>query len=436
MNARRRGEPFEVRIDRLSHEGRGVGRGNGKTTCVEGALAGELVSARYLRNHPQWDDAVMEQVLEAAPERVEPKCPHAGVCGGCALQHLDPRRQVEHKQDVLMELLRHHAGIQPRRVLAPLTGPLWGYRRKARLGVRYVAKKGGALVGFRERSSSYVADIDGCETLHPSVGTRLPELRALVSRLSVKDKIPQIEVAIGDDRGALVFRHLAPLTGEDRSALAAFGEDSGLSIHLQPAGVDSVHPLDDRQLEPSYLVDGLRFHFRPTDFTQVNAEINRAMVDSVREYLTAGSTDRVLDLFCGIGNFSLALAPAVDSITGVEGDPELVTRATHNAAANRIDNARFVVADLGASSDVAGIDGAAYDKVLLDPPRAGAEHVVSGLDFTRCRCVVYVSCNPVTLARDARHLVRRGGFELTAAGVMDMFPHTSHIESVAVFDRR
>jgi len=431
----KRRDPYTVAIENLSHEGRGVGRINGKTVFVSGALPGESVIARTIRRRASFDEAIVVEVLEPSPDRVEPKCPHAGICGGCSLQHLAAERQIEHKQSVLFEMLEHHAGIAPRERLAALRGPEWGYRRKARLGVKHVPKKGGALVGFREKAAPYIADIEACEVLHPSVGGRLLELRALIDSLSIPDRIPQIEVAIGDTTVALVLRHLAPLSEADRAVLTDFQRRTGIGIYLQPGAEDTVHALDPETVRLSYCVDQITVQFSPTDFTQVNGEINRAMIDVVLERLKVNSDDRVLDLFCGLGNFSLPLARRAGSVVGIEGSADLISRARENAALNNIDKCTFVRADLADVNDISRIDMNGITKVLLDPPRTGADMIVRELDLKAVDRVVYVSCNPVTLARDAKGIVERHGFELVGAGVMDMFPHTSHVESIAIFEK-
>ena len=429
-------EPVELTIDRLSHEGRGVARCAGKTVFVSGALAGETVHAVYTRHHRRFDEARVERVLVASPDRVVPRCEHADLCGGCSLQHLAPATQIAHKEGVLLELLKHQAGVTPEEILPPLTGPLWGYRRKARLGVKYVPKKGGALVGFREKGTSLLTEIRRCEVLQPAIGQKIMALRELVNRLTVPDQIPQIEVSFGDAGGVLVFRHLRPLNVHDRGLLAEFGAQTGLAVYLQPAGPESVQPLVGSGRELCYRVDDLTLHFLPNDFTQVNGEINRALVAAVLEHLAPGPGDEVLDLFCGLGNFTLPIARRAGTVCGVEGEAGLVSRAQVNAAANGIANARFVVADLFAPEGLAAIPERRYSKLLLDPPRSGAEHIVTHFDFSPVERLVYVSCNPVTLARDAHALIGQQGYTLEAAGVCDMFPHTAHVESIAVFRKR
>ncbi len=436
---KRNREPLTLHIQALSHEGRGVARNaEGKTVFVAGALPGETVIARCHRFHRRFDEARVEQVLEPAPERVEPRCPHAGVCGGCSLQHLDPAAQIRHKQAVLLEQLEHLAGVQPEAVLEPLTGPLWSYRHKARLGVKYVEKKGLALVGFREQGSPYITELTTCEVLHESVGRQIMALRELITSLDARSRIPQIEVAVDDAQTILVFRHLDPLSAADRRRLADFGRETGLVVYLQPKGPESIAPLwPGEGITLSYTLPefDLELGFLPADFTQVNPELNRAMVRRAVELLDPGPEEAVLELFCGLGNFSLPLARQAGRVHGVEGDAALVARARANAARNALDNVEFEAADLTAESLAGAFMEPAFDKLLLDPPRSGALEVLSRLDLERIGRIVYVSCNPATLARDAGLLVRERGYHLRQAGVMDMFPHTAHVESIALFEK-
>lgn len=434
MRRQKRRAPYTLTIDNLSHEGRGVGRHEGKTVFVRGALPGEQVVARTLRQRGSFDEAVAQEILTASPLRITPRCAHAEVCGGCSLQHLDADDQVRHKESVLFELLRHQAGVEPARRLPALRGPNWAYRRKARLGVKYVPKKGGALVGFREKAAPYVADIESCCILLPEVGERLLALRELVNGLSVPNRIPQIEVSAGDDDVALVVRHLEPLNAADLAHLAEFQASSGLGIYLQPGGEDSVHALNDATPALSYRIDDVSIAFAPTDFTQVNGAMNRNMIAAVIAALEPGRDDRVLDLFAGLGNFSLPLAIRAEHVHGIEGSDDLVSRARANAAANGLRNTTFTVANLADPADVDRIDLATTTMMLLDPPRSGADVIVERLQLRGLKRIVYVSCNPVTLARDTKTLVERHGFTLSAAGIMDMFPHTSHVESIAIFN--
>ena len=430
--------PFIVRIEDLTHEGHGVARREGKAVFVEGALPGEEVRCAYTARRGRHDEARTLEVLTPAPERVEPRCAHFGICGGCALQHLDPTAQLARKQRWLLDSLTHIGKVQPEQVLEPLTGPIWGYRRRARLGVKDVTKKGRVLIGFRERRGPYLADLRRCEILDERVGGLLEELARLVETLSIRDRLPQIEVAGGDAVMSLNLRVLAPPSEADLAQLRSFGERHGLALYLQPGGVDSVRPLENSSAPPvlSYrLVDGLELEFEPQHFIQINAALNRALVERACELLELGPENRVLDLFCGLGNFTLALARRVREVVGVEGDNGLVEWARHNAARNGIANAAFYAADLaGDLTDQPWIQGG-YDRILLDPPRSGALELLPWLATLGARRIVYVSCHPATLARDVGELTQRFGYRLLGAGVLDMFPHTTHVESIAVLAR-
>jgi 23S rRNA (uracil1939-C5)-methyltransferase len=429
-------EPQAARIDSLTHEGRGVARVQGKAVFIDGALPGEEVLFRLTRRHGRFDEGAVTEVLTASPERVPPGCPCFSVCGGCSLQHVAVEGQLAHKQRVMLEQLAHIGKVRPETVLPPVTGSPWGYRRRARLGVKYVSKKGAVLVGFREKASGLLADLLRCDTLHPAVGLLLPELRALVERLSVFHAIPQIEVAVGDDAAALVFRHLQPLSADDIQILRELAQTRSLQIYLQPQGPESVTPLWPQPARLSYrLADyGVELFFHPTDFVQVNAEVNRKMVKLALQLLDLSPGDRVLDLFCGLGNFTLPMARQAAYIVGVEGDAKLVLQARANGIHNGIANVEFHAADLlnAEPLDAAWLR-AGFSKVLLDPPRAGAETVVRQFKRTGAQRIVYVSCNPATLARDAGELVHGQGYHLAAAGIMDMFPHTAHVETIALF---
>jgi len=427
----------QARIESLSHDGRGVAHVDDKTVFVDGALPGEMVLLRYRRRRRSFDEAQVETVLEPSAERRTPECPHYGLCGGCNLQHLAPRAQIEAKQQVLLDNLRRLGGVAPDTVLEPLTGPVWGYRRKARLGVKYVRKKGRVLVGFRERHSSLVAELGRCEVLHPSVGARIRDLAALIEGLEARERIAQIEVAVADQVTALVLRNLDPLSDSDRERVRAFGREHGLQMWLQPAGPDSAHPLEPDAPPLSYRLQeqDVVLRFRPTDFTQVNAAINGAMVARALELLQPGGR-RVLDLFCGLGNFTLPLARHAAEVVGVEGERGLIERARENAAANGIANVEFHVCDLTGPLEQEPWARAGFERVLLDPPRSGALETMPMLARIAPERIVYVSCHPATLARDLGVLVGQHGYRLASAGVMDMFPHTAHVESIALLVRR
>ena len=422
----------------MSHDGRGVARVDGKTTFIRGALPGERVEFVYTRKHRARDEGRCVKVLEASPERVEPRCVHFRLCGGCSLQHQAADRQIHAKARILRDNLERLGQVKPEAWLDPLIGPYWGYRHKARLGVKYVPKKGGALVGFREVGASKVAELSACEVLHPYVGRRLTELRALINAMDVREWIPQIEVAVGDDHAALIFRHLAPLSDADRETLRTFGVQYDMDIFLQSGGPETVAPLDPdaaRTLRYRLPAWDVEIAFRPDDFTQVNAQLNRAMVARALDLLALRPQDRVLDLFCGLGNFTLPMARQCRRVTGVEGDAGLVARARENAERNHIRNVEYHAADLIEDQSEAPWAMGPYDKLLLDPPRSGALEMLPLIARLAPERIVYVSCHPGSLARDAGILVREHGYRLAKAGVMDMFPHTAHVESIALFER-
>ncbi len=445
MSRRRRKKlPTELvraTIESLSHDGRGIAHIDGKVTFIARALPGEEVMFRYTSKRGKFDEGDAIEVLQASPQRIEPRCLHFGVCGGCSLQHLSPADQIAAKQERLLENLQHLGKVTPGEVLPPLTATPWGYRRKARLGVKYMRREQVVRVGFREKHSAFLTDAKQCDVLHEVIASRLTAFGELVNRLSVRDKIPQIEVAVGDAHTALVFRHLEPLSEEDEQQLCAFGESHQLGIFVQPKGPKTVRRLwpetdSDFRLHyelPEYNVD---IQFQPTDFTQVNAELNRAMIDQTMALLDIQKEDRVLDLFCGLGNFSLPLARKAGAVVGVEGEASLVERARENAQNNGISNVAFYAADLNGDLAAEPWYGEGFNKLLLDPPRSGAPVVVEKLPQPLPQRIVYVSCDPATLARDAGILVKQHGYTLVSAGVMDMFPHTAHVESIALFEKR
>ena len=430
--------PFQTEILDLSHDGRGVARReDGKAVFVAGALPGETVLAEPTARSRRFDEARTLEVLEASPERVPPRCPHFGTCGGCVLQHLAEDRQIVAKQRVLLENLERIGKVAPGRVLAPLVADNWGYRRKGRFSVRRVNKKDKTLVGFREQDPRFVADLQQCHTVIPQIGTKIVALAALVDGLQAREQIPQIEFIAGDAAIALTVRHLQPLGEADRDALARFGREHGFAIFLQPKGPDSVHPLQDEAPALSFRLPqwDVELAFEPLDFIQVNAKLNQAMIAHALQLLDAQPGERVLDLFCGLGNFTLPLARAVAQVVGVEGDAGLVARARANATRNGLDNAQFFAADLTQDQRGTPWMRAGFDKLLLDPPRSGADEVLKQLPLQGIDRIVYVSCHPGSLARDAGFLVHERGYRLAAAGVMDMFPHTAHVESIALFER-
>lgn len=429
-------------IESLDLEARGVAHHDGKVVFVEGALPGERVRAQIVRRKPSFDTARTEHVLKPSAQRVEPACRYFGQCGGCAMQHLTPAAQVAVKQRVLEDALGHIGKVKPQQMLTPMHGPAWGYRYRARLSARLVAKKGGVLVGFREKRGAYVADMEQCLVLPPHVSQLLTPLRALIGAMSVPKSIPQIEVAVGDEGTALLLRHMEPLDDRDLGLLRAFAGEHGVMWWLQPKGPDTVHPLERRDADAlAYLLPefGLRMAYRPTDFTQVNSQINRALISRALGLLEVLPSDRVADFFCGLGNFTLPLATRAREVVGIEGSQALVDRASAAAMQNGLaGSARFTTLNLF-TVDAQWLRGLGrFDRMLIDPPREGAEAVSRALaalgpQERPCR-LVYVSCNPATLARDAGILVHEGGYELSAAGVVNMFPHTGHVESIAVFD--
>jgi len=435
--------PFEAVIADLSHDGRGVARIDGKTVFVSGALLGEQVMAKLRKRHRHFDEAEVVELITRSPHRVEPRCRHFGQCSGCSLQHLDAESQIATKQRVLAENFERIGKVAPQSWLPPLTGEPWGYRRKGRLSVRNVVKKGRVLVGFREEENPrFVADIQQCEVMHPALGPKVGLLAELLNGMDAANDIPQIEFAGGDDTMALVFRHMQPLSERDLAALTAFGQQHELAIYLQPGGNSSVHPLWPEQPRLAFRIasgdahiDDVELEFLPLDFVQVNADMNQRMMARTLELLDLQPTDRVLDLFCGLGNFTLPIARRVAEVVGVEGEHGLVERAAQNAARNGIANAHFHVANLFEDQRDAEWARQPWDKVLLDPPRAGADKVLEYLPHKQTRRIVYVSCHPASLARDAGILVNQHGFKLISAGVMDMFPHTAHVESIALFER-
>ena len=428
-------EPVEVEISDLSHDGRGVGRLDEKVVFVHGALPGECVTARLTGRNRRFDEAVTLAVDSSSHERVTPECPWFGYCGGCALQHLDHAAQREWKQQRLAENLRRIGQVEPDEWIAPIFADPWHYRRRARLSARNVPGKGRVLVGFREIGGRYVADIEACRILHPAFADRLMELSALIGRLSIPDRIPQVECAAGDESAAIVLRHLDALTSGDEKALVDWSRQTGIAVWLQPAGPDSVILLSPEHHQLSYRLEafGLTMDFHPQQFIQVNAEVNRQLTRKAVELMGAGSEDRILDLFCGLGNFSLPLATRAGQVLGAELDDSLVRTAAHNAAANGILNADFVAADLMQSVDALGWMRNAFDGVLIDPPRSGAAEILPLVAATGAPTLVYVSCDPATLARDAGTLAKHYGYRLEKAGIADMFPHTAHVESLALF---
>ncbi len=437
MARRKRREPETATIAAVTHDGRGIASTEGKKVFVAGALAGETVTYQRRKFRRNFDEAELLEIHEASPDRIEAKCEVFGRCGGCALQHVSAEHQRDIKAQTLRDNLARIGRVEPGTWLPPMTGPAWNYRRRARLAVKDVYAKGRALVGFRERHAPFITDMQRCEVLAAPVDALIADLSELISGLSIRARLPQIEVAVAENATALVFRVLDTPGGDDLQRFRDFGESHGLRIYLQGGGLDSVELLyPDGDVEPlCYTLPefDVRIDFEPVDFVQVNGEINRRMVHFAVEQLAAGPDDRVLDLFCGIGNFSLPLARGAGSVLGVEGDAGLTQRAAQNAARNAIGNVEFRVADLAKIDGTEGWVRDGCDRMLLDPARSGADRVVERIDMFAPERIVYVSCHPGTLARDAGILVNEKGYRLEAAGIIDMFPHTAHVESIAVF---
>jgi 23S rRNA (uracil1939-C5)-methyltransferase len=444
-----------VTIESLDNEGRGIAHIEGKAVFVEGALPGERVVIQTLKRKPTYEIARAVTIQRASPSRTTPRCPHFGVCGGCSMQHADPALQVAAKQRVLEDALARIGRVSPGRLLPPVHGPAWQYRNRARLSVRNVPRKGGVLVGFHERRSSFVADMLECHVLPRKISDLLPVMRRLVETLSIRDRVPQIELAIGDRPRsatnatsetepiyALVFRILEPLTGDDEARLRAFADEHGVDVWLQTGGPATAEPFHPPDSKLGYALPEFDVFvpFGPTDFTQVNPEINRILVRRALVLLDPKPGERIADFFCGLGNFALPIARRGAQVVGVEGSAALVRRAEENAALNGLsDRTRFVVANLFTATRE-GLEGLLpLDKALIDPPREGAVELARSLphrnDEQGLARIVYISCNPATLARDAAVLVHDRGYTLEAAGVVNMFPHTAHVESIALFSR-
>ena len=425
----------ETQIEGLSHDGRGVARIEGKVWFVEGALPGETVSVKRLKGRRSYSTGVVDSIIVKSADRVKPKCGYFGICGGCAVQHLSYAGQLDFKKQVVSDALVGAQVPLPDQIDILSADP-WAYRRRARLGVRYVPKKGGALVGFRERNNSYITGLESCDVLVKSVSDLLPSLRGLIEQISVRDQLPQIEVAVGENATALVFRHLKPLTDPDRDALAAFGEIHQTQIFTQSKGpktVTAVWPTEPDSLNYPLEKFGLTIEFSPVDFVQINGAINEKLVEIITSWLELNHQDEVLDLFCGLGNFSLATAQSAKKVLGVEGEPSLVQKAELNASRNQIQNATFRTRDLF-DSGIADWSEGNFSKVIVDPPRSGAREALKRVvDDVKPEAIAYVSCNPATLARDSADLIESGIYRLDRLLVADMFPHTAHVETAALF---
>ena len=427
-------------IESLDHEGRGVAHVDGKAIFIEGALPGEVVEYASYRRKKNYEKAHAVRVLRSSSQRVAPPCPHFGTCGGCSMQHLNHSGQTAAKQRVLEDALWHIARLKPEQVLPPIAGTGSAYRTRARLSVRHVASKGGALVGFREKHSSYVAVMDSCAVLPAHVSALIPRLKTLVEGMSQPDRMPQIEVAVGGSRTVLLLRHLEPLSADDLERLRVFADEHRIVWYLQSKGLDSVilfHPPGAPMLNYELPDFGLNLQFHPTEFTQVNHGVNRMLVRRAMLLLKPQAGERIADLFCGLGNFTLPIARMGARVLGVEGSAELVKRAQGNAAANGLAAlCEFSVANLFEVTEDSFAALGTFDKLLIDPPREGAIALVKALPAEGGpQRIVYVSCSPATLARDAAVLVHEKGYRLCGAGIANMFPHTSHLESIALFEK-
>ncbi len=438
MGRRRKLKPktYELEIESLSHEGRGIAHLDEKVIFVSGALPGETVIAERAFSRAKFEEADVSKVLVASPKRITPKCCVFGICGGCSFQHLSGTDQIDAKGKWLKDAFEQQAKTEPKNWLEPLQAQAWGYRRKARLGVRFVAKKDKVLVGFREKKSGWIANMDRCEVLHPSIGEHLVALGNAIEKLSIKSQVPQLEVAVAENNTVLILRHLEPLSVKDEQILLDCAKDLDITFYTQSGGEETVKPLEKSvNLTYSHPEHNIEMAFLPTDFTQVNFKLNQKMINLALSLLELNGGDEVIDLFCGLGNFTLPIARYAKHVVGVEGDSGLIERAKENAQRNDIQNADFYKADL--FKEVAGFEwfrGKKYNKALIDPARSGAIEIVELLAKLGVERLVYVSCNPATLARDTVRLIEIG-YKLESAGVMDMFPQTAHVESIALFTK-
>ena len=439
MARKKRREPETATIESATHDGRGIAAVSGKKVFVAGALPGETVEFIRRKSRRNFDEAELLQVIEPSKDRIDAKCEAFGRCGGCSLQHVSEDYQRSIKEQTLKDNLQRIGKVEPQSWLEPMTGPIWGYRRRARLAVKDVLAKGRVLVGFRERHAPFITDMHRCEVLASPVDGLIDELSELVARLSIRARLPQIEVAVAEQSMAMVFRVLDEPNAADKENLIAFGVANNCRIYLQPGGLDSLQLIEPASADESLYYTlpefDIRIDFEPIDFVQVNSEINRRMVHFAIEQLNPGPEDRVLDLYCGIGNFSLPLARKSGTVLGIEGEKSLVARAAENAQKNGLDNVEFRVADLSKIDGTESWVKAGWDCLLLDPARSGAAEVVERMKLLNPERIVYVSCHPGTLARDAGILVHEQGYRLETAGIIDMFPHTAHVESIAVFTR-
>ncbi len=439
----KRREPETARIESMTHDGRGIAAVSGKKVFVPGALQGELVRFQRRKRRRKFDEAELLEVLQPASQRIEPRCAAFGTCGGCSLQHISADQQREIKQSALADSLQRIGQVEPQEWLAPICDDSaegsWNYRRRARLAVKDVFAKGRVLVGFRERHAPFVTNMHRCEVLSKPVDSLLDPLSELIERLSIRSRLPQIEVAVADNVTTLVFRVLDPPTDEDKALLHAFASEYEIQVALQSGGLDTIEALQpgSAHLPLTYTLPdfAIEIEFEATDFIQINSRVNRLMVAAAIRLLQPGPEHRVLDLFCGIGNFSLPLARKAGHVLGIEGAVRQVERARHNASRNGIDNCEFRCADLCVADSLERWHSESWDRVLLDPARSGAQELISDMGRIGAERIVYISCHPGTLARDAGILVHEQGYQLEAAGIIDMFPHTAHVESIAVFHK-
>lgn len=426
----------KTHVESLSHDGRGIAHIEGKTVFLENALPDEEVSFIYTRKHNKFDEARVVEILKASPDRTLPQCPHFNICGGCNLQHLNHAKQLAYKTKILQEQMQHFGNLDSINISPPITGPIWGYRSRARLAVKYVQKKQKVLVGFHEKNGRYIAEITTCPILHPTVGEKIIPLSKLVDQLSIYNQIPQIEMACGNNVTALVFRHLQKFSAKDIDLLQKSKIEHGWQIYLQPGNTETMQPLTANYslmpLNYKLVKQNIEILFAPINFTQINQNINQQMVTHITESLEIKPDDKILDLFCGIGNFTLPFATKGAKITGVEGNNNSIIRAKQNAQHNNIKTAEFYCTDLTKELATASWAQQQYNKILLDPPRTGAIEICSQIKKFRAKKIIYVSCNHATLARDTKELVSNG-YKLQNAKVVDMFPHTKHIEIIAEF---
>ena len=428
----------EAVITDVSLDGNGVASEDGKKVFIPFTLTGERVSYRAIKKKKKFDEAHLIEIIEPSAERVEAKCPSFTVCGGCATQHITPAMQLAFKEKSVLDTLQRIGQVSAEEVIPALTDKVWGYRRRARLGVKYVMKKDAVLVGFREKNAPYIAQMSSCEVLDPKIAGLIQPFAELIYQLSIRDKIPQLECSIAENATSVVMRVLETPSEADVELLHAFQQQQEIRLLLQPAGLKSIYPLDPLPVEPLYFTlqpFNLRLQFTATDFIQIHAGINNKMVVQALDWLQVTATDRVLDLFCGLGNFSLPLAKLANKVLGIEGDAALIQRAKNNATLNKLSNVQFKKEDLFKVNESNSWLAQQWDLVLIDPPRSGAKEVIDQLHLIAPKKVLYVSCHPASLARDANVLVNTLGYRMTRVCVINMFPHTGHVETMALFEK-